>query len=104
MTEDLRPAPRLPLDTADYVATSVSGNGVALDGFVNFEPGEEVYQISLLETRTPLYWAAAHDRQFFDIDMAVIWPDAASALAVIEPVLTEFTKVTPRPPQWPWEF
>ena len=99
MPEDLRPAPRLPLDTADYVTAKQSG----LDVFVNFEPGEPVAQVSLLETNTPQYWASAFDRQVYRRAMVAIFADSDAAFVETAPVMAEFANVTPRPPQWYWE-
>lgn len=100
MPDDLRPAPRLPLDTADYITTRVAG----MDGFINFEPGEPVYQVSLLNTQTPEYYAPAHDRQLYGMMVTDIHPDERSALIAVQPILVEFANTTPRPPQWPWEY
>ena len=97
MPEDLRPAPRLPLDTAE---TAVIQEGV-LDAFISFEPGEPVYQVSLLQTLTPLYYPSAWDREVYEKELSVIFPDQPSLETVVRPVLVEFNKTTPRPPQFP---
>lgn len=96
MPEDLRELPRLPLDTADYVAIKEGD----LDTFITFEPGEPVYQLSLLDTLTPEYWPSAFGREVYDRDLSAIFPDQADAEAAARPVLQEFAKLEPRPPQW----
>ena len=97
MSEDLRPAPRLPLDTADYVDTQVNG----LHGYITFEPGEPVYQVSLLQTRSPYYWPSAFDRQVYDKDLVAVFDNERSAFIVVGNTLSEFSKENPRPPQFP---
>ncbi len=98
MTLDTRPAPRLPLDTSEYVAIKEG----ALDGFITFEPSEPVYQVSLLQTQTPNYWPSAFERAIYDNRLDSIFPDQPSVEAVARPVLGEWAKVSPRPPQWGW--
>ena len=97
MPEDLRPAPRLPLDTAE---TAVFQEGV-LDCFLAFEPGEPVYQVSLLQTLTPNYYPSAWNREVYEKELSVIFGNQTDLEAVVRPVLVEFNKTTPRPPQFP---
>lgn len=92
---DTRPAPRLPLDTADYVAVKEG----ALDGFITFEPGEPVYQVSLLQTRTPNFWPSAFGREVYDRNISAVFPDQPAAEARVRPLLTVFAKTDPKPPQ-----
>ena len=95
MTDDLRPAPRLPLDTAEYVAIKED----VLDSFIAFEPGEPVYQVSLLNTRTLNHWPAAWDREVYEKGLSAVYGDQQSAEDVVRPVLREFLKTDPSPPQ-----
>ena len=97
MPEDLRPAPRLPLDTAE-VTSFRQGE---LNCFLAFEPGEPVYQVSLLQTLTPNYFPSAWNREVYERELSVIFPDQPSLEAVVRPVLEEFNKTSPRPPQFP---
>lgn len=97
MPEDLRPAPRLPLDTAETLSFSEG----SLNAFVAREPGEPVYQVSLLQTLTPVYYPSAFNREVYEKKLSVIFPDQPTLENVVRPVLQEFLKTTPRPPQFP---
>ena len=92
---DTRPAPRLPLDTASTVAVK---EGV-LGGCITYEPGEPVYQVSLLQTQTPNYWPSAFNREVYDKQISAVFLDQQSAVARVRPLLTVFSKTTPKPPQ-----
>ena len=64
-----------------------------------FEPGEPVYQVSLLQTQTPYHWPSAFNRQVYDRQISTVFPDQPGAEARVRPLLVEFAKATPRPPQ-----
>ncbi len=95
MSVDLRPPPRLPLDTAEYVAVQEA----TLNGFIVYEPGEPVYQISLLQTRTPQYFPSAWNRAVYKKALNHHFETQQEAEDAARPVLREFLKDDPRPPQ-----
>lgn len=95
MSEDTRPPPRLPLDTASYAAVKEG----TLDGFITFEPGESIYLTALLGTQTEKKWVSAWDRAVYDARLPDVFPDQGTAESVIRPVLREFGVAEPRPPQ-----
>lgn len=94
MPDDLRPLPRLPLDTADYVLVN-EGN---LDGFIAFEPGELIWKITLIQTRTPEYYASPHDRQVYDIKLTQDYDNQADAEDTLRRTLIHFDQLAPEPP------
>jgi len=98
MPEDLRPAPRLPLDTALVTGTEQDGLG----GMIVSEPGEPLFQISLLQSPTPNYWPSAFDRQVYHKPLAQVYGTLAEAEAAAAVALTRFaTTQPPKPPQAP---
>lgn len=97
MPDDLRPLPRLPLDTA--VTTSIQEG--ALVACVVSEPADGVHYATFLQTRTTLHYPSAAECSIYDKDLNGTFPDHASVQSVVIPVLQEFAKTTPRPPQFP---
>jgi len=92
--DPLTPAPRLPEDTA--VATPIQEG--SLGAMLTSKPGGP-HQLSLIQTQTPVYWAPGFGRQVYDKPMAQPQEDQAVLEARVRPVLREFAKTTPKPPQ-----
>lgn len=92
--DPLAPAPRLPEDTA--VASPIQEG--SLGACLTSKPGGP-HQLSLIQTQTTTYWGAGFDRMIYDKPMGQIQPDQASLEARVRPVLQEFAKKTPKPPQ-----
>lgn len=93
---DLRPIPRLPLDRANVTVIKEGDlNGVIVD-----DPVDVVFQISLLETKTPHYYAGTFNREVYDRQLTALFPQLTDAETVARKTLLEFNKETPRPPQW----
>ncbi len=93
MTEDLRPAPRLPLDTTVLHETK-EGDLIAVTGE---DPDTGPFQVSLLQTRTQRYFPSAFDRETYDRGLTLLFENMGEVEAVVRPVLQEFAKETPRP-------
>jgi hypothetical protein len=96
MTEDNRPAPRLPLDIA-VVIPILEGS---LGGTIETDPNTGPFQNALLQTQTPLYWAASYDRAIYNTELTDLFETQQAAEDEIRPVLVEFAKPVPRPPQF----
>ena len=93
---DLRPAPRLPLDTTVVTVVTVGELGTVISS----DPAEGgVSQISLLQTQTPTYWPSAIDRAVYSKEIAGTFDTITNAALAATPVLEEFAKDNPKPPQ-----
>ena len=95
MTEDLRPIPRLPLDTA-RVNSFTSSN---LDAIIVDEPGEPVAQTSLIETRTETRYAPVYYCQIYHALVVKVQETVADAETEAAVVMARFDNGNPVPPQ-----
>jgi stress response protein YsnF len=92
---DLSPAPRLPRDDTEVLA----GEAFGLGFMVSYAPVTGPFHLSLLQTRTPKHWVAPLDRQVYNWNLTNNFNSFAEAEAEAEPVLEEFAKDNPKPPQ-----
>ena len=96
---DNRPLPRLPLDTAETEAVASDG----LDIFIVSEPGEPVFQIPMIETKTPTYNAPVSYCEVYHKPISGVWTTRDEAIAEGEIVTGHFKFDNPVPPQFPGE-
>jgi hypothetical protein len=89
MAEDLRPVPRLPLDTAQTEVNPSNG----LNVFTVEEPGESIVQVSLIETPTPNYNAfVGYAQTAYHWPIEQLFPDVNSALLEAEEVTSQWVE------------
>lgn len=98
MTDDLRPLPRLPLDTAQTEATLSDG----LNVYTVEEPGESVVYISMIETKTPVKNAPVSYCELYNKAVSDLYDTVANAITNgAAPVTDRFKYDNPVPPQFP---
>lgn len=93
--DPLAPAPRLPEDLT-VVSGHLSPAGT-LEAMLCASPDGSVTHVSLVQTRTPNYWAASYYLEVYHKPLTNQFPSRAEADAAADIVMTMIDKPSPRP-------
>lgn len=93
--DPLAPAPRLPEDLT-VVSGRVSLNG-NLEAMLCASPDASLTHVSLVQTRTPDYWASSAYLEVYHKPITTPFPTPAEADAAADIVMTMIDKPSPRP-------
>jgi hypothetical protein len=99
LPDDLRPLPRLPLDTA--VLTGYVSSG--LEAVLVSDAEGTVAQVSLMQTRTPRYYAPSYYAAIYDKRILAVQPTVGDHQSVIDFIFSRWSGNRPVPPQFPGE-